>query len=210
MAEEEKSISNFEEEKFWKDLIRKYWYFALIFGIIIVIAIASFFVVVWWYVNIRSAYTANGVNTLAEFSISTGILAFLSIILWIILFVALPALAALGLTFVIMWFVVFTEEEKQECKMRSKADEEKKKKRHKRGKDSGKGGGAFEFLVFIGVIIHLAVDGTLTTALGDPAMSIGYLTGVWIRVSWILMLILGIPAITFGILWFWKKFGTER
>jgi len=208
MAEEE-SVKEMRDDVFWKKLVVKYWYIALIFGLIIIGAIAGFLLVLNWYVNVRSPFSLNGAALIGNFSPKTLLLFMIYFFLWELLLVALPGLAAAGFMFALMWFVILKEEEKTECKARSKKDEEKKKRRKKTGKNSGKSGGAFEFLVFIGVLIYLGVDGTWGLPLSNPLMSIGYLTGVWITVTLWAILILGVPALTFGVLWFWKKFGRE-
>ena len=208
MAEEE-SVKEMRDNVFWKKLVVKYWYIALIFGLIIIGAIAGFFLVLDWYVNVRSPYSLGGTALIGNFSPKTGLLFMIYFILWELLLVALPGLAAAGFMFALVWFVIFKEDEKAECKVRSKKDEEKKKKHHKKSHHGGKSGGAFEFLVFIGVCIYLGVDNTWALPLSNPIMSVGYFVNVWITVNLWAFLILGVPALTFGLLWFWKKFGTE-
>lgn len=210
MAEEE-SIKEMRDDVFWKSLVVKYWWVALIFGLIIIGAIAGFFLVLSWFVNIRSTVNLGlGGNTLlGDFTPKTGLLFVIYFFLWELLLVALPGLAAAGFLFALTWFVILKEDEKAECKTRSEKDEEKKKKRRKTGKNSGKSSGAFEFLVFIGVIIYLVVDNTWTLPLSDASMNIGYFTKVWTTVNLWGFLIIGVPALVFGLLWFWKKFGTD-
>ncbi len=208
MAEEE-PVKEMRDDAFWKSLVAKYWWIALIFGLIIIGAIAGFFLVLDWYVNVRSPYSLGGTALIGNFSPKTGLLFMIYFFLWELLLVALPGLAAAGFMFALTWFVFLKEDEKAECKARSEKDEEKKKKRHKTGKTSGKSGGVFEFLVFIGVIIYLVVDNTWALPLSNPIMSVGYFVNVWITVNLWAFLIIGVPALTFGLLWFWKKFGKD-
>lgn len=209
MASEEIS-----DEKFWKDLSIRYWYFILIFGLIILGAIAGFFLTLNWYTFTSANHGGNGTWTFNDFSMRTAILWFLMLFVWELLLVVLPTLAVGGLVFALIWFVFLPEDVKEECKVRVKKaeteeDEWKKefRKKHRKKTRSGESGGAFGFLVFVGLCIWIAVDGNWTAPFGT--LSIGYFVYRWIMVSIYGMIIFGVPALTFGFLWYWKKFGKE-
>ena len=201
------------DKRFWKNLSVKYWYFILIFGAIIIGAIAGFLLVLKWFVFVRSPFGGNGLWTFDQFSPRSSLLFLIYFFLWELLLVALPALAAGGFVFVIFWFIILPEDMKAECKSRTKKMDKKeehwKKKHHKKKKHRGsQSGGGFAFLVFVGLCIYIAVDGNWDAAFGT--LSIGYFVIRWITVFYLGLIIFGVPAITFGLLWYWKKFGVEE
>jgi len=210
MASEEIS-----DAKYWKDLSIRYWYFILIFGLIILGAIAGFFLTLNWYTFTSANHGGNGTWTFDDFSMRTSIIWFLMLFVWELLLVILPTLAVGGFLCALIWFVFLPEDVKADLKTRAKKveteeeDEWKKKfkKKHRKKTHGGESGGAFGFLVFVGVCIWVTVEGYWAEPFGN--LSIGYFVYRWIMVSIYAMLIFGIPAITFGLLWYWKKFGKE-
>ena len=71
MSSEENSneISN---EVFWKNLVVRYWYFVLIFGLIIIGAIIGFILTLDWYIG-TSTIGGKGTWTFDQFSMGTAI-----------------------------------------------------------------------------------------------------------------------------------------
>ena len=209
---EENTFKEMSDDVFWKKLVVRYWYFALIFFLIILGAIAGYLLVLNWYVDVRSLnldVNLGETGLIEAFTPRTALLFCIYFILWEFLLVVLPGFVLAGAWFALMWFVILKDDEKEECRIRSEKDDERKKKRRKAGRNSGKSGGGFEVLVFIGVLIKLAVDGNWKTPLGASAMSIGYLADSWIIVTLWVLLIIGVPALIVAIIWFWKKFGTD-
>lgn len=197
---------------FWKDLTVRYWYFILLFGLIFIGAIAGFLLTLEWYLD----FSGTGTNLLGDFSMKSGIIWILMLFVWELLIVALPTLVVGGSIVAILWFIVFPDDLKEELKSRTKNVEKKAErweKRHEHGKKkhhrSSQSGGAFGFLVFIGFLIYIAVDGNWNTSFATAGMDVAYFVSRWITVFWIALLIFGIPGITFGLLWYWKKFGKE-
>ena len=199
MSSEENSneISN---EVFWKNLVVRYWYFVLIFGLIIIGAIIGFILTLDWYIA-TSTIGGQGTWTFDQFSMGTAIEWVIFLFLWILLIVVLPTLAVAGIIVAIIWFAVFPPELKEEIKLRSKKDEEHKKRRGKKSE----GGGAFGFLMFIGVCIYVAVDGNWLTEFGS--LNYRYFIDAWITVFKWGLIIFGIPAVIIGIIWFVRKYG---
>jgi hypothetical protein len=200
MSSEENSteISN---EVFWKNLVVRYWYFVVIFGLIIIGAIIGFILTVNWYID-ASTIGGQGTWTFDQFSMGTTIEMVIFFILWILVIVVLPILAVTVSLVAIIWFVVFTPELKDEMKLRFEKDEEH---RRKYGRKS-EGGGAFSFLMFIGVCIYVALDGNWMTEFGD--LSFRYFVDAWITVFIYGLIIFGIPVVVIGTIWFIKKYGT--
>ncbi len=218
MSSEENSnetrTTEISDHKFWKDLSIKYWYYILIFGLIIIGAIAGFFLTLNWYTYTSANHGGNGAWTFDQFSMRTSIIWVLMLFVWELLLVILPTLAVGGGLCVLIWFILLPEDVKEALKGRTKKIEteeeewkKKFKKKHRKKTHSGESGGAFGFLVFVGLCIYVAVDGNWAAPFGT--LSIGYFITRWIFVAIMGMIIFGVPAITFGLLWYWKKFGKE-
>ena len=118
MASEE-NINKKSNEVFWRNLFVRYWYIALIFGIIIIGAIIGFILTFEWYID-TSTIGRHGSWTFNQFSLGTAIEWVIFLVLWTLLFVALPTLAASGILLAIIWFVVLSQELKDELKIRCK------------------------------------------------------------------------------------------
>lgn len=199
MTSEENSneISN---EVFWKNLATQYWYFVVIFGLIIIGAIVGCILTVNWYIDTQSI-GGNGSWTFDRFSMKTALLWMIYLVIWILLLVGLPTLAVGGFIVAINWFALFPTDLKEDIKLRWKKDEEKRKRLGKKT-DSG---GAFSFLMFIGVCIYVYVDGNWSTEFGS--LNLRYFVNAYITVLIWGLIIFGIPAVIFGITWFVKKYG---
>jgi hypothetical protein len=200
MSNEETS-NEIGNKVFWKNLTIQYWYFVLIFGLIIIGAIIGFILTVNWYID-TSTIGGQGTWTFDQFSMGTSIEMVIFFFLWILLIVILPTLAVAVSLVAIIWFAVFTPELKEEIKLRFKKDEEHRKKYGRKSE----GGGAFGFLMFIGVCIYVVLDGNWLTEFGS--LNFRYFVDAWITVFIYGLVIFGIPATIIGILWFLKKYET--
>jgi hypothetical protein len=179
------------DESFWKGMAKKYWVAVLILGLACVGACIGFFNILLIYVE-NSDIGGYGAWTLADFSIGTGILWMLLLILWELLLIFLPFIGFCGLIVGLYWFVILPEEDKEAIKARDNKDK-KKKHRHQ-----GEGGG-ISFLFFIAFLIVVFVQGNWLTTFG----SILYI--YWIQ-AWLtgfiwVCIIAGIPAIVIGLLY---------
>jgi hypothetical protein len=200
MSNEETS-NEIGNKVFWKNLTIQYWYFVLIFGLIIIGAIIGFILTVNWYID-TSTIGGQGTWTFDQFSMGTSIEMVIFFFLWILLIVILPTLAVAVSLVAIIWFAVFTPELKEEIKLRFKKDEEHRKKYGRKSE----GGGAFGFLMFIGVCIYVVLDGNWLTEFGS--LNFRYFVDAWITVFIYGLVIFGIPATIIGIIWFLKKYET--
>ncbi|MFX1577150.1 MAG: hypothetical protein ACFFCF_08235 [Promethearchaeota archaeon] len=194
MTEEEMSIEKSSEEKFWRNLARQYWYIAVIFGIILVGAIIGFILTLDWYVKV-SAIGGFGTWTFNEFSLGEAVLWCLFFVLWLLLFVGLPTIAAGGLVAAITWFVVLPPEIKAEIKAQPKSVA---------GTKETGGSGGFSFLLFIGVCLKIWLDGNWFTKFAS--LPIGYFIYTWLFVLVWALIIFGIPAAIIGLIWFATKY----
>ncbi len=199
MSSEEpsKEISN---EVFWRNLITRYWYSVVIFGVITIGAIIGCILTVNWYIDDQSI-GGYGSWTFNEFSLKTALLWCIYLVIWILILVGVPTLVIGGFVVATHWFALFPEDLKAEMKSRWKKEEEERKRRGTK-RDSG---GVFSFLMFIGVCIYVYVDGNWSTEFGD--LNLRYFVEAYITVFIWALIIFGIPAAIFGILWFVKRYG---
>lgn len=182
-------------EVFWKNLVVRYWPLVLIFGLLIIGAIIGFILTLDWFVT-TSAIGGYGTWTFNDFSLGEGVAWFVFLLLWELLLVVLPTLAVGGIVVAIVWFVVLPPDVKEEIKTQFR--------RPSPGKTSG-GGGAFSFLLFIGVCIKIVVDGNWLTKFEN--LSFSYFIQSWIIVLIWALIIIGIPCVIIGIIWFVWKYG---
>ena len=178
---------------FWKNLAIRYWYIIFIFGVITVGAVIGLILTLDWYVK-TSAIGGFGTWTFNDFSLGEVVAWFIFLVLWMLLFVGLPTLAVGGTIAAIVWFKVLPPDVKQEIKTQPK--------RVPGGKRSG-GGGAFGFLLFIGLCIKVWVDGNWLTKFGS--LSYGYFIQSLIIVFIWGLIVIGIPGAIIGIIWLLRK-----
>ncbi len=183
---------------FLRNIAVKYWYFVLIFGLIIIGVILGFILTLNEYID-TSTIGGQGTWTFDQFSLGTAIEWGIFLILWLLVIVGVPALVVVGLSAVIIWFIVFIPELKEEIKLRSKREEEKRKRFGRKSE----GGGAFGFFMFIGVCIYVTLDGNWMTEFGN--LSFGYFVDAWITVFLWVVIICSI-GIVIGSIWFVKKY----
>jgi hypothetical protein len=193
MTSEENSKKS-DDRIFWRNLIVRYWYILLVFGILIVAATIGGILTLNWYVS-TSALGGFGTWTFDQFSLGTAIVYCLWLVLWMLLFVVLPTLAVFGLVIGISWKAILSLEMKEELKMRFKAPQA-----HKRSE----GGGALGFFLFLGVCLFVFIDGNWLTPFGS--LSIGYFIQATIIVFIWEAIIFCIPAAIIGIIWFVTKY----
>jgi hypothetical protein len=197
VAEEEMSIEEKAEEKFWMNLARRYWYFIVIFILLMAGAIVGLILTLDWYVKTQ-AIGGFGAWTFNEFSFGEATIWCIFLFLWTLLFVGLPTLAVAGLIFAIAWFVVLPPEVKAEIKAQPKKVSGTKR--------SG-GGGGFTFLLFVGVCIKVFLDGNWFTKFA--LLPFSYFVYTWLFVLVWALIIFGIPAAIIGVGWLIWKGGNE-
>ncbi|MHA1576292.1 MAG: hypothetical protein ACTSU3_02915 [Candidatus Thorarchaeota archaeon] len=196
MSEEEGSERK-SDELFWKKLAIRYWYAIIVFGAILVGAFIGFVLTVDWYV-LGSDVGGYGTWTFGDFSMGTGILWMLFFFLWMLLIVVLPTLAAVGVTIAILWVKILPTDAKDTIKAMGK--------RPKVGRKT-EGGGGFSFLVFIGVCLFIYIDGNWLTTF--DTLPISYFVTAWMTVIIWMCIIIVIPVVILGLLWFYRKYGQE-
>ena len=182
------------EEAFWKGMLKKHWPGFLIFLAACVSLVIGVFCILLTYIP-NSEIGNYGSWTLAEFSVGTGILWCLLLILWEFLLAILPFIGFCCLVGALYWYVILPEEDKEAIKARER--KEKKKKHHQ------KEGGGISFLFTIAFLIVVFVEGYWLTPFGSVPYSYwiqAFLTGfIWTCI------IASVPMVIFLIYWLFKK-----
>ncbi|DAC73010.1 MAG TPA: hypothetical protein DSN98_02470 [Thermoplasmata archaeon] len=176
------------DEKVWKKFLRKHWGIVIVFIIGAIVVVAGALYVFLWFVN--DAQTAGLVPTTLGLWATNHLVWFLIyLILWEILLVGIPVIIAVVLGYFLWW------------KRLPREEREDYRHRHLFGKRSRRsdGGNAFSFLIFIGFIIKIYVDGNWNKPF--ELWTFNYLASslVWV-IIWILI-IFGIPMTIGGCLW---------
>jgi len=204
MSEEEGS-ERINNDVFWKRLAVRYWWVVLIFALLLVGVIIGLGLTLDLYIR-TSTIGGGGTWTFDQFHMIDVILWCIFLILWELLIVGLPTLAVAGTFVGIVWFVVLPDDVKAEIKERNKKEEEKAKKH--RGKKAG-GGGGFGFLLFLGVLIKMTIEGTMDTRFGLISDGYRYFIDSYVTVIIWILIIIGIPLAIIAIIWFVRKYGRE-
>ena len=188
MADEENSNTT-DNKQFWRELVLRYWYIALIFGIIIVGALLGFLFNLNLYVQ-TSPIGGGGSWTFNDFSLGELVVWFLFLIVSMLVVVIVPTFIIGAAVAGIVWFKILPLDDKERIKMCSRRPKPKK---------ASSGGGAFGFLLFIGVCIKVYIDGNWLTKFGN--LSYNYFIQSWITVFIWALIIFGIPLVIIGVLW---------
>ena len=190
-----------DEIEFGKKMLKKYWKWIMLIVPIIVVAVIGAILVLLQHIRL-SPIGGFGNWNLGDWSIGTGIMFFLWLLLWEFLIVGLPTLGVLGGGFCYVWMKVVSEEDKKEINERNEKEKERRKKyRNWRvyGGSSGGGGGLIN-LVFL-IIVYVQ------RAWMTPFSAIAYT--YWVNTFlWSLLLIgliCGIPLLIIGIVMLIKE-----
>jgi len=187
LMSEEKS-----DETFWMGMAKKHWVAILILVLAVVGVFIGFFCIILTFVA-NSDVGGYGTWTLAEFSIGTGILWFLLLILWELLLAFLPFIGFCCLILAIYWYVILSEEDKEAIKARDRKEKSKKKKR------TQEGGGGITFLFTIAFLIVVFIQGQWLTPVGTLPYS--YWIEAWLTGFIWCCIIAGIPILVIIILY---------
>ena len=187
---------NIESENaiFWKKIIKKYWYFVLVYTIAIIGLIIGIFLVLKGYIE-SPDIAGGGSWTFNDFSLGTAILWVLFLCLREFLLVFLPFISFCGILTVIIWYKVLTDEEKRALK--------NMEKKEKHGKKIKKGGSGMSVLFFIAFAIAVYLDGNFWVPAGN--LSYSYYIFAWLVGFFWTLIVLGIPILIGGMLYLRKK-----
>jgi hypothetical protein len=172
------------DESFWKGMAMKHWLAALIFILAFVGAVIGFFYVLLTFIT-NSEVGGYGTWNIGQFSVGTAILWILLLILWEFLLIFLPFIGFCCILVAIYWFVILSDEDKEEIKARDRKEKDKKKQRRQ-----GESGGA-SALFTIAFLIVVFVQGQWLTPFGSLPYTywiMAWLTGfIWVCI------VFGIP-----------------
>jgi len=136
------------EEKVWKMFLRRHWKMVVALAVGLIIVVAGALYIFLWFV--KDAQVTNLVpSVLGLWSMSHVVWFIIYLILWEILFIGIPLIIAAILLYY-LWWKKFPGEEREEYRRRKLMG---KRSRRSRGE------GAFNFLIFLGFVIKVYVDG---------------------------------------------------
>ncbi|OLS12177.1 MAG: Uncharacterized protein RBG13Loki_4243 [Promethearchaeota archaeon CR_4] len=174
----------------WKKLVKKHWKIALIIAAGIACAFIGAIFVFLWRVTGPEAILRYP-QTLGLWTVGYLFTLFFDLILWELLIIGIPVIAAAIVIYVI-WWKKLSAEEKQEF------PNSQKDKRAQRKMSKGRGGGFFNILLTITWLIIISVDGYWDVAFGGWTFI--YLVNSILGAFLWDLLILGIPA-TIVLIW---------
>jgi len=172
-------------ERFWKDMIKKYWKELLL--CVIVVVVLSIIAIFVGISHIQaSPFGDQGEATFDEWRLDWIVGFVVVLILWELLFVGVPALIIFGIGGY-LWWQKATEEEKTNLK-------KEEKRKHK-----AEGAGGIGCFTFIAYCIYMGIFGYYYTPFGSYPYSF-WLLHYFYTIGW-LLIIFGIPMAIGGLLY---------
>jgi hypothetical protein len=163
-------------EPSWRGFIRRHWGAFVVFVLAGALIIADSVYVFWWFAG--AAVSSNLVPpTLGLWTMGNLVSFILNLIFWELLLVAVPAIV--GAIVGWMWWRRLPYEERSGYHMR-------------RGGRSTQGSSAVSFLIFIGFLIKVYLDGNWNVPIGS--FTLAYVVGSVITIIAWGLVIFGIPA----------------
>jgi ABC-type amino acid transport system permease subunit len=181
-------------EKIWKTFLKRHWNMLAVFITAAVIAVIGAVFVFLWFVGDAQA-TDLVPKTLNLWSMGYLITFILHILFWEIVLIGIPVIVFIIVVY-LFWWKKFPIEERDEYR-----------RRHLFGKSSRRrdGSGAVTFLINIGFIIKVYVDGNWSVPFAKWTFDYLVYSYLWV-IIWIVV-IFGIP-LTIGAVWWihrWMK-----
>jgi hypothetical protein len=175
-----------QSEKIWKKFIKKQWKMLALFIAVAIVAVISAILVFLWFVGDAQA-TSLVPTTLWTMGYLVTFL--LHLLFWEVLFIGIPVIIAVAAIY-ILWWKKLPDEERNEYR-----------RGHLFGKRSRSrdGGGAITFLVNIGFIIKVYLDGNWNVPFATWTFDYLVYSYLWV-IIW-MVIIFGIPIVIGGSLW---------
>jgi len=174
-------------EKIWKIFIRKHWnILAMFIAIVIVAVIGAIFVFLWF---VGDAQATNLIpQTLDLWTMRYLVTFIFHVLFWEIILIGIPVIVFVA-AFYFLWWKKLPSEERHEYRQG-----------HLFGKKSRSrdGGGAITFLINIGFIIKVYIDGNFEVPFSSWTFDYLIYSYLWV-ILWF-VIILGIP-LTIGVIW---------
>jgi undecaprenyl pyrophosphate phosphatase UppP len=177
-----------QSEKIWKKFIRRQLKMLVLFIIAAIIAAISAVLVILWFVGDAQA-TGLVPTTLNLWTMGYLVTFLLHLLFWEVLFIGIPVIIAVAAIY-ILWWKKLPDEERNEYRSG-----------HLFGKRSRSrdGGGAITFLVNIGFIIKVYLDGKWNVPFATWTFDYLVYSYLWVTI-W-MVIIFGIPIVIGGSLW---------
>jgi len=181
-----------QNEKVWKTFIRKHGKMLALIIAAAVVAVIGMILVLLWFVGDAQA-TSLVPRTLNLWTLGYLVTFLLHLIFWEIILIGIPVIIVLAALYFFWWKKLPAEER---CDYR---------RRHLFGKKSRSrdGGGAFTFLVNIGFIIKVYVDGNWNVPFAT--WTVDYLVTSYLWVIIWMAVIFGIPLAIGGAWWLHRE-----
>ncbi len=174
-------------EKIWKTFIRKHWNILAVFITAVVVAVIGAVFVFLWFVG--DAQATNLVpRNLDLWTMGYLVTFILHILFWEFIFIGCPIVVFAAVIY-FLWWKKLPAEERHEYK-----------ERHLFGKKSRSrdGGGAITFLINIGFIIKIYIDGNWNVPFASWTFDYLVYSYLWVIIWFVI--IFGIP-LTIGAIW---------
>jgi hypothetical protein len=177
-----------QSEKIWKKFIKKQWKMLALFIAVAIVAVISAILVFLWFVGDAQA-TSLVPTTLNLWTMGYLVTFLLHLLFWEVLFIGIPVIIAVAAIY-ILWWKKLPDEERNEYR-----------RGHLFGKRSRSrdGGGAITFLVNIGFIIKVYLDGNWNVPFATWTFDYLVYSYLWV-IIW-MVIIFGIPIVIGGSLW---------
>jgi hypothetical protein len=182
-------------DKIWKIFLKRHWKMFTLFVIACLIAIAGAIFIFIWFVGDAQA-TGLVPTTLDLWTVSYVITFLLHMIFWELVLIGIPALIVAALAYSLWWKKLPTEERMEY------------RRGHLFGKRSHRtdGGGAFSFIINLGFIFKVYLDGNWDTPFAE--WTFDYLIFSYLTVLLWIAIIVGIP-LAIGIT-FWLRYEIKK
>jgi hypothetical protein len=177
-----------QNEKIWKKFIKKQWKMLALCITVAIVAVISAILVFLWFVGDAQATSLVPV-TLNLWTMGYLVTFLLYLIFWEVLFIGIPVIIIVVAIYFLWWKRILGEERNE----------------YRRGHLFGKrsksrdGGGAITFLVNIGFIIKVYLDGNWNVPFATWTFDYLVYSYLWV-IIW-MVIIFGIPIVIGGSLW---------
>jgi len=179
-------------EKTWKKFLRNHWKMLVIFIVAAIVAVVGAILVFLWFAG--NAQTTGLVPaTLGLWTMGHLVSFLLWLILWEFLLIGIPIIIALAAIYFLWWKKLPVEERKEY------------RRGHLFGNRSRRsdGGNAISFIIFIGLIIKVYIDGKWNTPFAAWTFNYLIYSILWIIIG--IAIIIGIPIALGGTWWIRRK-----
>jgi hypothetical protein len=175
-------------EKTWKKFLRNHWKMLVIFIVAAIVAVVGAILVFLWFAG--NAQTTGLIPaTLGLWTMGHLVSFLLWLILWEFFLIGIPVIIALAVIY-FLWWKKLSVEERTEYR-----------RGHLFGNRSRRsdGGNAISFIIFIGLIIKVYIDGKWNTPFAAWTFNYLIYSILWIII--VIAIIIGIPIVLGGTWW---------